>query len=139
MNFTPSTTFPTTWRHFRGWHVVLAAGIALAVTVAIGFASLQDSQSGGEAPAPVSRWQKADDADRSLDFIYIVGSEQQRDELLLGATELAHLPLGAGQQPGGVSAIVAPLGDPGAELIVATLLGEANSGLLTGAQIVDLR
>jgi hypothetical protein len=48
-----------------------------------------------------------------------------------------------GQQPGQVSAVVAPLGDARAELLVATMLGEQmwgqTSGVFGNTEIVDLR
>jgi hypothetical protein len=133
------TTFPITWRRIKGRYVALAAGVAIAVAAAIGVVAWQADSGGGNGPAPVAGSDTLGQTAQGTSLIYIVGSEAQRDSLLVDAAEQAHLLVSSGQQPGQVSAIVAPLGVPDAELLVATMLGEMNSGALVTTQIVDLR
>jgi plasmid replication initiation protein len=140
MNFTRSTTFRTTWRQIKGQYVALATGVALAAAAAIGYAGWEEAGAGARnLPAPVGQRQATGETTQGTDFIYIVGSEAERERLLGSAVELAELQAASSVLPGQLSVIVAPEGDAQAEFSVSTVLDKRISGVIGKTQILDLR
>jgi hypothetical protein len=141
MNLTFGNAASNTWKSLKVQHIAAAAGIALAVSAAIGIVSWKSQTPAPEAVSSRSSWTAVAQPASPRVVFYLAASEEQaamqRDALRLAAIEASS----SGMPDSGVRALV--LVPASAEDVVALLAAVANAGQedTSGTQyeIVDLR